>query len=156
MTPFGHQSRTCERAREWVSLALDGELSELGHARVSSHLAACAACSAYAADIERTTKALRDAPLASLGAAVALPARRRPALASRAYQVAGVAAILAAAVGIGSQLGASSSRSESTSVSRGALVENVAEDTLLRAPRLAMINAVKGLGTQRGIGIVDI
>ena len=34
----------CDRAREWVSLELDGELSELGAARLDAHLVRCAAC----------------------------------------------------------------------------------------------------------------
>ena len=39
----GH-SVLCERSREWISLRLDGELSELAEKMLESHLARCAAC----------------------------------------------------------------------------------------------------------------
>ena len=85
---------TCQRAREAVSLQLDGELSELGSARLSVHLRECAACAAYAREAAAIAGRLRAAPLEQPGIAVALPARRRrPGLQIAA---AGAAAALAA------------------------------------------------------------
>ena len=42
----GH-SVLCERSREWISLRLDGELSELAEKMLESHLARCAGCQEF-------------------------------------------------------------------------------------------------------------
>jgi predicted anti-sigma-YlaC factor YlaD len=146
----------CERAREWASLGLDGELSEFERALLRAHLDRCASCSAYAERVTHATAELRRAPLVPLAAQVELPRRRSRVLPLRAIQVASATAALAAAVGLGAVLGAHSSHpSSSLSVRASAGAEAIAEDKLIREPRLAMINAQKGIGTQRGIGIVD-
>ena len=146
----------CERAREWASLGLDGELSEFEGALLRAHLDRCPSCSAFARTVTRATGELRSAPLVPLAAPVELPRRRGRALPLRAIQIGGAAAMLAAAVGLGALLGTHSSQPNSPlsvhSVARG---ESVAEDKLIREPRLAMINAAKGIGTQRGIGFID-
>ena len=87
----------CHKAREAVSLQLDGELSELGSARLAAHLRGCGDCSSYARELAAIAVQLRDAPLERPGAVVSLPAARR----SRAWPRAGVAG-LAAAVAAGS------------------------------------------------------
>jgi anti-sigma factor RsiW len=46
-----------------VSLRLDGELSQLEAALLDAHLAGCALCSAFAADVVATTGSLRVAAL---------------------------------------------------------------------------------------------
>lgn len=147
----------CERAREWASLCLDGELSEFERVLLRAHLDRCASCSSYAGTLTRATDELRRAPLVPLGAQVVLPRRRGVAVPLRAIQVVGAAAMLAAAVGFGALLGSHSSRpgAEASVHAIAATSETVAEDKLIREPRLAMINAAKGIGTQRGIGIVD-
>lgn len=146
----------CERAREWSSLGLDGELSEFERALLRAHLARCASCSAYAETVTHATAELRRAPFVPLAAQVELPRRRGRVLPLRAIQAASATAALAAAVGLGALLGAHSSQpSSAVSVRSSAGSEAIAEDTLIREPRLAMINAQKGIGTQRGIGIVD-
>ena len=53
----------CARARFWVSLRIDGELSELEGALLDAHLACCADCRAVAAGFTDTTEILRCAPL---------------------------------------------------------------------------------------------
>lgn len=85
----------CQRAREAVSSRLDGELSELGSARLSAHLRECAACSAYALEVAAVATRLRMAPLEQPSVPVALPrtARRRPGL----QIAAAAAAVLVAA-----------------------------------------------------------
>ena len=153
---LGLHSRTCERAREWASLRLDGELSEFERAQLGAHLEGCTSCSTYAERVSRATAALREAALVPVGAPVALPAHRRSRLPLRVYQLGAATAVLAAAVGLGSILGAHASQSDTPAVVSSGLTESVTEDALIRGPRLAMINAGKGLGTQRGIGIVDI
>jgi anti-sigma factor RsiW len=84
----------CQRARESVSVQLDGELSELGSARLSAHLRECEACASYALELAALTTRLRMAPLEQPEVAVALPSRRRPALQLAA---AGAAVVAAAA-----------------------------------------------------------
>lgn len=96
-------SSRCERAREWASLRVDGELSDLERRLLADHLRRCADCAAFAADVEASTRALRSTPLASVRVSLALPRRRRR-LRARPVQLAAagaVAATLAAAtVGI--------------------------------------------------------
>jgi len=67
----------CQRAREAVSARLDGELSEIGSARLSAHLRECDACAAYALEVSAISTRLRMAPLEQPGTAVSLPSRRR-------------------------------------------------------------------------------
>ena len=56
-------SAACERARACVSRRLDGELNELSRRALERHLARCAECSRYAADVVWFTDLLREAPL---------------------------------------------------------------------------------------------
>ena len=156
MTVFGPHPRTCERAREWASLQLDGELSEFEGTLLRAHLARCSSCSAYAATVSDATETVRHTPLVVLDAPLSLPARRR-VLPVRAYQVGAAAAAMATAVAIGAVVGSPSFRAKPNVASPVRVTADaVADDFLVREPRLAMINAAKGLGPQRGIGITDI
>jgi anti-sigma factor RsiW len=83
----------CQRAREAVSVQLDGELSELGSARLSAHLRECDACTAYALEVAAIATRLRAAPLERPGVGTALPARRRRV----GLQIAAAAAVAVAA-----------------------------------------------------------
>ncbi len=65
MVPTGFR---CEQAREYISLELDGELSELERERLRMHLAQCSACARYARDVRGTTSLLRSAPLEPVAA----------------------------------------------------------------------------------------
>jgi anti-sigma factor RsiW len=94
----------CDRARAWVSLKVDGELSELEGLMLGSHLARCETCRAFAADAVGFTTALRTAPLEPLDRPVSLPIGRRSM--RRAAQFGAAAALVAAAVGLGSLFGA--------------------------------------------------
>jgi hypothetical protein len=97
--------QTCERAREWASLRLDGELSELETALLDAHLQRCAACSAFAVEIDTATLQLRTAPLERLEQPVTLPVRRTAGT-LRAVQLGAAAALVAAAAGLGTLFGA--------------------------------------------------
>jgi len=140
---------------------VDGELSELEQALFDAHLGRCAACAAYAAGIVSVTARIRSAPLERLRSPVALPSRRRFAFAARVLQAGtATAAVLAAAVGLGTLFGSvgGSSRSLGASdvrLSRSAIGSgpNSESDLLLRVPRLAMLKAELGVGKQRGLGI---
>jgi predicted anti-sigma-YlaC factor YlaD len=85
-----------------VSLRLDGELSPFEDAELAQHLATCAACRAFEADVGAVMQIVQAAPLEELQFPIVLPRRRRPSL--RQAQVA-VAAAVVAAIGVGSMLG---------------------------------------------------
>ena len=82
----------CERARQTISLMLDGEVSQLERVLLKRHLEACPQCLAFAADVNALTRELREAPLVEAERPVTLP-RRRPA----AYGVRRAGGLLAAA-----------------------------------------------------------
>src|SRR5947208_267261 len=82
----------CERGREWISLRLDGELSELAEKMLDSHLARCAGCRAFEADVVGTTGLIRSAPLERLEQPLSLPRGRRLLLTTRRISAAAAAA----------------------------------------------------------------
>lgn len=88
------QSRVCDRAREYSSRSLDGELSDFERALLETHLERCAACRDYSLELAEIVTRLRVAPLESLPHPISLPSRRR--VRARAFQAA--AAVAAAAV----------------------------------------------------------
>jgi anti-sigma factor RsiW len=97
------RTTTCERAAQWISLELDGELSELERARLARHLDRCASCRAWSAEVGGFTSLLRIAPLVELSSPVTvvvprvLRAKRRAAVATLAT-VAAAAAVLVVAL----------------------------------------------------------
>jgi anti-sigma factor RsiW len=111
MAPLPHN---CDRARAWISLRLDGELSELEGAMLGAHLERCEACRAYSAEAAGFTVALRGFPLESLERPVTLPVARRTI--RRAVQFGAAAALVAASVGLGSVFGALGSGSHAPSL----------------------------------------
>jgi ferric-dicitrate binding protein FerR (iron transport regulator) len=105
-------SRSCERARNWVSLDLDDELSELEGAMLRAHTARCVPCAQFQAEAVAITHKLRLAPLEPLPAPIALPPRRR--VVGRLLQVGAAAAVAALAAGIGALLSTSPQPSQIT------------------------------------------
>jgi anti-sigma factor RsiW len=85
----------CERAHEWISLRLDGELSELAQKMLESHLARCTQCREFEAEVVTTTRLIRATPLerpeqdfaVPRGIRFGLPARRLAAVAAGAAVV---------------------------------------------------------------------
>jgi anti-sigma factor RsiW len=100
-------SRTCERTRAWVSIALDEELSEFEHALLRAHLRRCTSCAAFSERIGAVTEALRAAPLQPVPFSISAPARRR--IGRQLARVGAVAATIAVAVGLGTTLAQKSS-----------------------------------------------
>ena len=92
-----HEPR-CERAREWVCLEVDGELSRFEAALADRHVRACTACAAFRGEVRALAEELRAAPLEPLTRPVAVAARRRVAF--RPSLQAAVATVAAAAVGV--------------------------------------------------------
>ena len=66
----------CARVREQVSLELDGELSQLEHRMLATHLERCARCAAYAADVRDVTARIRNAPYAVMQRPIVVRRRR--------------------------------------------------------------------------------
>jgi predicted anti-sigma-YlaC factor YlaD len=150
--------RSCERAREWASLRLDGELSEFEQALLDAHLERCAPCAAYAGNVTAATEALRRAEPSRMSVPVALPLRRRVSL--RAVSAAAAAAAIVAAVGLGTligSLGGAQPAFQGVDNARASVSSELqGEQALIQEPKLAMLRAKIGIGKRRGLGIADV
>jgi predicted anti-sigma-YlaC factor YlaD len=96
------QNRVCDRAREYSSRSLDGELSDFERALLETHLERCDPCRAYVVELADIVARLRTAPLEALPHPIALPSRRRArtrALQGAAAAAAAVVAVTAGLVG---------------------------------------------------------
>jgi predicted anti-sigma-YlaC factor YlaD len=93
----------CSSTVQRLSLRVDGELSELGEARLEAHLRECAECRGIADRLEGATIALRAAPPEPVAIPFVLP--RRPLAGAYALRsasaVAAVAAVFAVSVFVG-------------------------------------------------------
>jgi hypothetical protein len=89
------RSQPCARARLWVSLRLDGELSELEQALLDAHVRTCAGCRAFADAATGFSALLRAARLEPAPLVPLHPryATRRTVLAFAAAAVLAIAAI---------------------------------------------------------------
>src|SRR5690349_17091868 len=94
----------CDRARQWASLELDGELSSFERALLENHLEGCPSCAQFRAEIGSLTGALRAAPLEPFAGVVLGRVRRHV----RIRLAPAAAAMAVAAVGLGSVLASSS------------------------------------------------
>jgi anti-sigma factor RsiW len=94
----------CDRARQWSSLRLDGELSELECALLDKHLETCGACLAFDQRLDAAARTLRLAPPEPLLVPIRLPERRVALPLRRRLVVAGIAAALALGSVVGSSL----------------------------------------------------
>jgi anti-sigma factor RsiW len=100
MTVNRRHVRECERARALGSQGLDTPLSDLELRRLDAHLAGCPACEEAVSAMAELTARLRTAPelVASVAAVPVRSSRRRG---STAFQIAGIAAVVAAFAGFG-------------------------------------------------------
>ena len=94
----------CIRAREWSSLALDGELSELESQLLERHLAVCPDCHEFERRLRTTTDLLRTVSPEAPATVIQLPGRRAPFPVRHRRAVVAVAAVVAAAT-LGSLVG---------------------------------------------------
>jgi predicted anti-sigma-YlaC factor YlaD len=108
-------SGECDRARQWASTELDGELSSFERVLLHAHLDACPACSAFRSEIGGLTGTLREAPFEQLASPIEIAHPRRR-LSLRLAPAA--AAMAVAAVGLGSLLASSAVRSGSVAVAQ--------------------------------------
>jgi anti-sigma factor RsiW len=77
---MGRWRRTtaCERAAQWISLELDGELEQLERDGLSRHIERCAGCRALELEIGAFTSLLREAPAVARESHVAASGGQRP------------------------------------------------------------------------------
>lgn len=92
--------RDCERARQWASLEVDGELSPFELVLLESHTSACPGCRVFRGDVGRVTSELRGRPLQPVPHPVEVRLARR----ARFRLAPAAAALAVAAVGLGSIL----------------------------------------------------
>jgi predicted anti-sigma-YlaC factor YlaD len=98
------RTTACERAAQWASLDLDGELSRLEAAALARHLRRCGSCRASSAEIGEFTSLLRDSPRIEPARAIVVPT---PAWAKRKARATLRGGALALAVGASIFLGVS-------------------------------------------------
>ena len=79
----GIQPSSCARTREWISFALDSELSEFERFLMEHHLERCADCSLFARDTRLITEGMRSTSLESPSAPVTVGRLRQPARVGR-------------------------------------------------------------------------
>jgi anti-sigma factor RsiW len=130
-----HNSQLCERARSWVSLRADGELSELESALLDAHLSRCASCGTFARATEEIAGALRSVPLERPVPVAVVPLRsHRTAL--RALQVAAAVAVVVSAGVVAAVTGPSGSTRAAKPVSMVAGIDSPDGLRELRRPAL--------------------
>jgi anti-sigma factor RsiW len=93
--------RSCDRAREAISRALDDELSPFEARMLAEHLDVCVECREFHSGAAATTASLRAAPLVPLERPLTLPRRRvaRPLQGSAAAAVAAAAVLVLSVAG---------------------------------------------------------
>lgn len=105
----------CDRARQWATAEVDGELSRFEIVLLKAHLDACASCREFRAAIEGISTTLRATPLERLEHAIEV---RRLRWRIRARFAPAAAAMAVAAVVLGSGVVSSELRTGSVSDAR--------------------------------------
>ena len=144
------QPHTCDRAREWVSLRLDDEISELEDALLEAHLHRCGACREYEATVRGAVLALRARPLERMNEPIVVAGRRRPML--RPAAVARVAAVVAAVVGVTTVLSTQAAKGPAAHGSSSIPVASVPDNQDLKQLRKLRVLQLGGR-PPRGTGI---
>ena len=144
------QPHTCDRAREWVSLRLDDEISELEDALLEAHLHRCGACREYEATVRGAVLALRARPLERMNEPIVVAGRRRPML--RPAAVARVAAVVAAVVGVTTVLSTQAAKGPAAHGSSSIPVASVPDNQDMKQLRKLRVLQLGGR-PPRGTGI---
>ena len=148
MTLDRRHARECERARALGSQALDAPLADLDLRRLDAHLAQCPACDEAVGAMAELTARLRTAPaLVPDVAAVPVCAPRRPG--RTAFQVAGIAAVVAAFAGLGALVASPSGASPPETQPRLVVAERTDLRSTLRDARLTRLWVDHEPGVQR-------
>jgi predicted anti-sigma-YlaC factor YlaD len=148
MTLNRRQARECERARALGSQALDGPLADLDMRRLDAHLAECPACDEAVGAMAELTARLRRAPAVLPGVA-AVPVRRARRRGRTAFQVAGIAAVVAAFAGLGALVASPSGASPPKTPPRLVVAERTDLRNTLRDARLTRMWVDNEPGRQR-------
>jgi predicted anti-sigma-YlaC factor YlaD len=135
----------CDRARQWASLELDGELSSFERALLESHLEACPSCAEFRAEINGLTSALRAAPYEPFEGVVLGRVRRRV----RLRLAPAAAAMAVAAVGLGSVLASVSFRGSPVAHFAAQSVDVSGVDSAAAATDTMNLSMAKALQTKR-------
>lgn len=93
----GIQPSGCARTREWISFALDSELSDFERFLMEHHLERCADCSLFARDTRLIAERLRSTELESPSEPVTVGRLRQPARQFGRLRVANVLPVAVAA-----------------------------------------------------------
>ena len=136
------QGGTCDRAREWVSLRLDGELSPLEDELLDRHLEACPGCRAFEDDVRWATDVLRLTPQERPSRRVALPAPARPRLTGRRLTAVAAAASLAIGALVGAVVERPSEQPPATGPTEVSLLSNDVKQ-LRDLPRTRILSPVQ-------------
>ena len=136
------QGGTCDRAREWVSRRLDGELSPLEDELLDRHLDACADCRVFEGDVRWATDVLRLTPQERPSRRVTLPAPARTRLTGRRLTAVAAAASLAAGALVGALVERPSSQGPATGPTEVSLLSNDLEQ-LRDLPRTRILSPVQ-------------
>ena len=96
------RSRTCDRARAWISAELDGELSDFESILLRGHLLLCESCKTFKLDTSALARTLRAAPLETMSRPVIVSRRR--SVGFRPLRVPGAAALAAMMIASGGLL----------------------------------------------------
>ena len=130
----------CDRARQWATADVDGELSSFEHVLLRAHLADCPSCREFHTAIGGFTDMLRAAPLEKLERTIDIGrVRRRLRLPLRIAPA--VAAMAVTVVGLGSILASSDLRSRSVTDRIGATSDLASVDTMNLSTARALANA---------------
>jgi len=135
----------CERARQWASADVDGELSKFERVLLGAHLGICPSCREFHTGVAGLTTALRLAPLEPLERFIQITRiRRRPRL-----RLASAAAAMAVTlVWLGSSLVSSDLGSRFTSASAPTASSYVDTMNLSTARALETVSPVAARGSR--------
>src|SRR3954468_10614087 len=147
MTTFQQRSATCDRARAWISLRSDGELSDFECALLDAHLGRCASCSAFAVDVGSITEALRLEPLELLSRPVDIAVRRRRSYRLPTTAAASAAAVVVTLIGAFAMLG-------SSGPSHSSLAQGTGNEDLSRVLAMVKRNSATGVFPANQVKIV--
>ncbi len=146
--------RRCDRAREYASLRLDGELSDFERALLDSHLERCPSCRVFADDLVGVTDRLRTAPLVQPELSLSLP-RRRFAAYGR-FQAGAAAAAVVSVVGIGALFGMLHSSASTPSRTSARFGSMASENRDFRDLRRAVLTAPHPERRPGGLGVLEV
>jgi ferric-dicitrate binding protein FerR (iron transport regulator) len=131
----------CDRAREWASLRLDGELSPLEEELLERHLEVCDDCRAFEDDVRWATDVLRLTPQERPSRRLELPARPAPRITGRRITAIAAAAALALGALIGAAVDRPASQAPATGPTEVSLLSNEAKQ-LRDLPRTRLLAPV--------------